>query len=330
MLHFLHMKLRWHWKRWPIALGVFLLSGANALAHEKWFVDEHAIPSGPPVFLRVDPIFAGAVIAFAVIAFLLATWVDRRMDGSRLMRWFDARMMSARISPHAVLGALLGASLMGAGLQHTLFAPSLLLPDTSWGAFLGVAEVGLGTLFLFLEPFYPELGMALILLFLAGLSIEPFWDQMEELLVVGAALFFICNETIREPWRRWNGPERRRLGYQAFRVFVGLNFLVLSMVKWLRPELALAVVAQYHVNFLAGLQVSDIQFVFFAAVIETLVALCILLRVAFRPAILVAFVFFTLSIFFLGFKELLGHLPIKATLFLFLVYGHWHEGEKKP
>lgn len=324
------MKRRWNWKRWPIALAVLLVSGANALAHEKWFVDEHAIQPGLPILSRVDPIFAIVSIAVAAVAFLAAAWLDRRMDGSRLTRWFDARMASARISPHAVLGALLGASLMGAGLQQTLFAPSLALPATFWGVFLGYVEVGLGTLLLFLEPFYPEFGIAVILLFLAGLSVVPFWDQMEELLFVGAAAFFICNETIRDPWKRWNTPERRRVGYQAFRVFVGLNFLILSMVKWLRPELAMQVVAEHHINFMAGLNVSDIQFVFFAGVIETLVALCILLRVAFRPALLAAFAFFTLSIFFLGFRELLGHLPIKAALFLLFVYGHWHKDEKKP
>lgn len=330
MLHCFHMKLRWNWKRWPIALAVFFFAGANALAHEKWFVDQYAIPPGPPVFMRVDPVFAVAAILVAAACFLAATWLDRRMDGSRLARWFDDRMVAARISPHAVIGALLGASFMGAGLQGTLFAPSLPLPATLFGSAVGVFEVGLGTLLLFLEPFYPEFAIGIILLFLAGLGIEPFWDLMEELLVVGVAVFFICNETRRLPWRKWNTPERRRLGYQIFRVLVGVNFLVLSTVKWLRPELAMAVVAEFHINFLAWLHVSDIQFVFLAAIIETLVALCILLRVAFRPAIIAAFVFFTLSIFFLGFRELLGHLPIKATLFLFFVYGHWHKDEQKP
>ncbi len=324
------MKLRWQWKRWPVALAVFLFAGADALAHEKWYVDAHAVPPGPPAFLRVDPVFAGVSVAIAIALFLLATWVDRRMDGSRLMRAFDERMARARISPHAVLGALLGASLMGAGLQQTLFSPNLALPATTWGAVLGIVEIGLGTLMLFLEPFYPELSVVLILLFLSGFTVLPFWDQMEELLIVGAAIFFICNETIRSPWKAWNTPERRRLGYQAFRVLVGLNFLVLSTVKWLRPELGLAVVARYHINFLAWLHVSDPQFVFLAAIVETMVALCILLRVAFRPALMAAFVFFTLSIFFLGFRELLGHLPIKAAIFLFFVYGHWHKDEAKP
>ncbi len=323
------MRLRWNWNRWPIAALVLLFSGASAFAHEKWYVDERTMPPGPPVFLRVDPMFALVAIAVAAALFLFAVWLDRRLDGSRLTRWVDARMTSARINPHAVLGALIGASLMGAGLQDMLFTPNLALPASLFGTVLMFVEVGLGTLFLFLEPFYPELSLILIVLFATGFTFLPTHDLLEELLVLGVAVFFITNETKRWPWRIWNTPERRRLGYQVFRILVGLNFLVLSSVKWLRPELALDIVGRYHINFLATLGVSDLQFVFFAAIVETAVALCILLRVAFRPAVMVAFIFFTLSIYFLGFRELLGHLPIKATLFLLFVYGHWHKGEQK-
>ncbi len=324
------MRFTWNWNRWPIAVAVLALCGANAWAHEKWFVDAGAIPPGPPVFLRVDPSFAIVALLAAAAFFLLVAWIDRRLDGSRLTRWFDTHLATARISPHSVLGALLGASLMGAGLQHTLFAPNLALPATTLGSALAFFETVLGTLFLFLEPFYPEFALALIGLFLAGFAVVSPWDLVEELLIVGAAVFFVCNERLRAPWRAWNTPERRRRGYQAFRVLAGINLLVLSTVKWLRPDLALEIIAERHLNFAAWLHVSDVQFVFLAAIVETLVALCILLRVAFRPAVLVAFAFFTLSIFFLGFRELLGHLPIKATLFLFFVYGHWHPDEKKP
>jgi len=110
---------------------------------------------------------------------------------------------------------------------------------------------------------------------------------------------------------------------------MGLGFLVLASVKWLHPEFAMAIVSEYRLNFLAPLGGTDAHFVFIAAVVETLVALAILLRVAFRPAVAVAFFFFLISIFFLGFTELLGHLQVKAGLFLFFLYGHWHRGERK-
>ncbi len=322
------MQLRWNWKRWPLAVIAFLLAGGSALAHEKWFVDAGAVPSGLPVFLRVDPVFAIITTIVCAAMFLAAVWIDRRLDGSRLARWADTRLLSAPFNPRTVLGVTIGVSLMGAGLQGTLFSPSLLLGGDSWSIALGIFQIALGALLLFLEPAYAELGFLLAVVFLAGLLVAPFWDLMEELFMLGAGLYLMTTGRGKALFQL-NAPELRRRAYHLFRILTGVNFLVLSGVKWFRPELALAIVEEYRLNFLHGLGLSDIQFVFLAAVIETLVALCILFRVAFRPAVLVAFMMFLISIFFLGPKELLGHLPVKAAMFLFFVYGHWHKGEQK-
>ena len=329
MLQYPPMVFHWNWNRWPLALAAFFVAGMNAFAHEKWFVDAHAMPAGLPVFLRVPAPFALALGGLAAAFFLALVWMDRRFDGSRLSRWIDTRIARMRLHPRTVLGALLGVSLMAAGLQGTLFSPNLAVSAGEWGWLILLFEIALGTLFLFFEPLYAEFGLLLIVLYLTGLAVVPAWDLAEELLILGAGVFFMTNEAARLPWRAWNTPERQRLGYHAFRLLAGANFLILAAVKWLRPELALDVVETYGINFLQFLQVSDVQFVYVAALVETLLALCILLRVAFRPALTVAFVFFTLSAYFLGFRELLGHLPIKATLFLFFVYGHWHKGEAK-
>lgn len=328
MLHFLHMKLRLNWKRWPFAAAAFVLAAVPAFAHEKWFVDHRAAGPSETVFALVSPAFAATIIVLAAAGFVLAAWLDRRFDGSRLSRWCDMKLAAFKFNPRTVLGVAIGVSLMGAGLKGTLFAPSLVLGGDPWSVALGMVQIGLGSLFLFLEPAYPELGALLILLFLAGLPVLPFWDLMEELFMVGAGILFLTGDAGR-PGVRPASPERTRMGYQAFRVLLGLGLLVLSTVKWLRPELTLAVVGEYHINFMAPLGAADAQFVFVSAVVETLIAACILLRVAFRPAVAVAFGFFLLSIFFLGFQELLGHLPVKAALFMMFLYGHWHKGESK-
>lgn len=322
------MQLRWKWNRWPLAVLALLLAGGNALAHEKWFVDDRVIPNGLPVFLRVDPTFAAVVVGIFAVLFLAAVWIDRRLDGSRLTRWIDARLTAAPFNPRTVLGVTIGVSLMGAGLHGTLFSPSLALGGDPWGVALGIFQITLGALLLFLEPAYAELGFLLAALFVAGFAAVPFWNLLEELFLFGAGLYLMTTGNGKALFHL-NAPELRRRAYHLFRILTGLNFLVLSGVKWLRPELALAIVEEYRLNFLFGLGMSDIQFVFLAAVIETIVALCILFRVAFRPAVLAAFMMFLVSIFFLGPKELLGHLPVKATMFLFFVYGHWHKGEQK-
>lgn len=329
MLHFPHMTLTWNWKRWPFAVLAFALAALPALAHEKWYVDHRGVEYARSVFSYVSPAFAAAVIVLAAAGFVAVAWVDRALDGSAFMRWFDRKLMSFAFNPRTVLGVCIGVSLMGAGLKGTLFAPSLVLGDDPWSVALGVAQIGLGSLFLFLEPAYSELGFLLGLLFLAGLPVLPFWDLMEELFMLGAAVFFLTSRSERTVWPPLQGPDAPRLGYQAFRILTGACFLVLSGVKWLHPEFGIAIVREYGINVFAGLGATDAQFIFIAAVVETFVALCILLRVAFRPAVAVAFGFFLVSIFFLGFQELLGHLPVKAALFMFFLYGHWHKGEKK-
>lgn len=310
-------------------MAALALAGAPALAHEKWYVDPGEYHGAVPDIFRVPTTAGVAIIIFAVALLVIAAALDRRHDGSKAARWIDAQLLRYKLKPRTLLGALIGVSLMGAGLQHTLFSPSLHLPITPYGFVLGAVSTALGTLLLFLEPLQPELGIVLALLFLAGLPILPFWDLMEELLILGTAVCLITAGSDRLPWKRWNTPERQRLGYQAFRILTGLNFLALASVKWLRPDLAIKLVEEYRLNFLAGAGLDAAVFVFLAAVIETLVAVCLLFRVAFRPAAAAAFFFFTVSIFALGFEELLGHLPIKAALFLFFIYGHWHTREQK-
>lgn len=312
-----------------MAALAFASAAAPALAHEKWYVDHRGVEFTRSVFSYVSPVFAAAIIILAAAAFLGVVWLDRRFDGSAAARWLDLKLVSYKFNPRTVLGVAIGVSLMGAGLQGTLFSPSLVLGGDPWSIALAMTQIALGSLFLFLEPAYSELGFLLVLLFLAGLPVVPFWDLMEELFMLGAGLFFLTTPSERTAWKPLLMPDTQRLGYQAFRIIVGLNFLVLSGVKWLHPEFAISLVGEYHINFLSAFGASDAHFVFIAAVVETVVALCILLRAAFRPAAAIGLLLFLISIYFFGFKELLGHLPVKAALFLFLVYGHWHKGEQK-
>ena len=327
MLHFPHMRLSWNWKRWPFAVAAFALAALPALAHEKWYPGTDTVPQGN-VFTYGSAPFAWTIIILAVAGFVGAAWLDRRFDGSRLSRWMDGKLAAFRFNPRTVLGVAIGVSLMGAGLNGTLFAPNLVLGGDPWSMALGIVQIGLGSLFLFLEPAYPELGLLLILLYLAGFTVLPAVDLIEEAFMIGAGILFMTGDAGR-PGVKPPSPERVRMGYQAFRVLMGVGFLVLSTVKWLHPELTLSVVSEYRINFLAPLGGTDAQFVFVSAVIETLIAMAILLRVAFRPAVAVAFFFFLISIYFLGFRELLGHLPVKAGLFMMFLYGHWHKGEKR-
>jgi len=329
MLHFLHMKLRWNWKRWPVAAAVLALAGANALAHEKWFIDEYAAHIPPPYIFTHATWFGAAVVLLAA-AVMVCFWLyERKVKVARHPGFLTKYLEKAHVHARVVLCVTIGAMLMAAGLQGYFFSPNLLLPDTGYGHFLGLAQIAIGTLFVFLTPLAQELGVLLAAIFLAGLPAVPFADLMEEMMYLGVAAFLFTSETEAHPWTLWHDHERERLGYHAMRVMVGLNFLLLSTVKWFRTDLAMTLVERFHLDFLSTFGIDAAHFVFMAAVVETCIGLAILLKVAMRPAIVTAFIFFMLTIYFLGFRELLGHLPIKSTLFILFLIGDWKKGEKR-
>jgi hypothetical protein len=70
-----------------------------------------------------------------------------------------------------------------------------------------------------------------------------------------------------------------------------------------------------------GAQPSREVFVLTAAVVETIVALCVTLGVFTRLLGIALMPVFTASVVFLGPLELIGHLPILGILFVFFVYG---------
>jgi uncharacterized membrane protein YphA (DoxX/SURF4 family) len=313
--------------RWPLVVAAFVLSALPVAAHEKWFVNPDEYHGAIPAMFQTPTTFGITAVLVAISVFAILWFVDRTYGGFGVSRGIQAFAERHRLNPRVILTTLMGVSLMGAGLQSTLFSPSLHLPDTTWGAALAVIEIALGTLLLFLEPIAIELGFLLACLYLFGFTVFPAPEMLEELLILGVAFYFISGPSARAPWRSFNTPERQRTGYQILRFLTGTSFLILASVKWTRPDLGIHLVGEYGINFVSGLGVDAATFVFFAALLETLIALAILLRVAFRAASLVALIFFTVSIYAFGFSELLGHLPIKAVLFLFLIEGHWHRDE---
>lgn len=321
--------LKFNWNRWPVALAAFLFAGLPALAHEKWFVDEHVtyFPK-PEVFTEPTP-FGAIVMVLACAVFAGFWWYERKGPASRhpsfLKPWIERVHVHARI----VLSTVIGVMLMGAGLQGYFFAPNLVLPDTAYGHALSIAQITLGSLFIFISPLLAELGIGLGLLYLAGFFAIPVSGMAEELMFLGIAVFFMTSETEKPVLKARNTQEVERQGYHFMRIMVGLNFLILSGVKWFRPDLAMEIVDANQLNFMAWSGLTTAQFVFCAAVVETFVALAILCKVAMRPAVIAAFSVFMVTIYVLGFRELLGHLPIKSTLLILFLLGDWKKGESR-
>lgn len=289
-------------------------------AHEKWYADEGIMHSSKPVFFSELTLFGVIVVGIALAVLVTLYLLDRKYEKAKWMRRFD-RIADMRMEGKTVLVAMLGASLMGAGLQQTYLVPNLALPSTSWGFFLLTVSILLGILFIFFLRYSAELAVALVLFWFAGFTLFSASAMMEELLFIAIATYLITQETGRQPWKKWNTAEMRRKGYAAFRVLLGLAFIILSFVKWLRPDLGITLVDAYGINFIAPLGFDSGHFIFFAAVTELFIGLAILLRIFLRPVAVIGIVIFNASVFVFGFPELLGHLPIKAALFLLFIHG---------
>jgi len=296
------------------------LAATPALAHEKWYADEGVLYSAKPIIFAEITAFGVIVAGLAFVIFVVLYLLDRKYEKLKWLRKFD-RLAKMHLEAKTVLVALLGASLMGAGLLQTYLVLNLQLPDTSWGFILLTVSILLGILFMFFVHFSAELGIVLALFWLAGFTLFPVSAMLEELLFLAIAVYLITQEAGHKPWKKFNTAEIRRKGYHAFRILLGLAFIVLSFVKWLRPDLGITLVDEYGINFIAGLGFDSAHFLFFAAVTELFIGLAILFRVFLRPVAIVGIFIFSASIFVFGFPELLGHLPIKASLFMLFVYG---------
>lgn len=299
---------------------VALLAATPVFAHEKWYADESFVYSSKPIIFAEPTAFGVIVTGIAFVILVTLYLLDRKYQHARWMRKFD-KLGEMNLEAKTVLVALLGASLMGAGLQQTYFVPNLALPDTAWGFFLLTVSIVLGILLMFFLRLSAELGVALALFWLAGFTLFSPSAMFEELLFLAIAVYLITQETSHKPWKQWNTAEMKRKGYAAFRVLLGLAFIILSFVKWLRPDLGITLVDQYGINFAAPFGFDSAHFLFFAATTELFIGLAILYRIFLRPIALLGIFVFSASIFVFGFPELLGHLPIKGALFLLFIHG---------
>lgn len=90
--------------------------------------------------------------------------------------------------------------------------------------------------------------------------------------------------------------------------------------KLLNPGLAQAFLERFpHFNIARFLGVSDPQFAFFAGTVEFVIGAVLISGRLTRPVAAIGAAMFTATLFFLGWPELLGHLPFYGILFLLFI-----------
>jgi uncharacterized membrane protein YphA (DoxX/SURF4 family) len=292
------------------------------LLHVKWFTD----PSAGKLFSFAQP----EVIVWIVIALLLvltASILDRKIPGPKKAFLKKVKKWDGEIV--GVFQVLLGASLIGAALKGSLLVPHFeLLGDDIFKWLQIVAGLLLAL------NLWPFVGAAIVILcFLAAAALFGVVEVMDYLNLVGAALFIII-------WRNKKYKGRQELAVKILAFLSGVTLVVLAFSeKILQPQMALEFLDNYDFNFMQSIALfTDELFVLSTGVMEMVFGL--ILALGFIPRINIA----VLALFFLatngymflsghvddGITELVGHLPVIATVIVVLAFGagKWKKGRK--
>ncbi|MDB5078451.1 MAG: hypothetical protein JWP00_375 [Chloroflexi bacterium] len=319
--------------------GLVNLTGV-ASAHEKWFVDN------PHSFhVNLGLLFSWPVLAAVLIsgaAFGLVKWADQQYQ-KRVLDHKPAKNNLAGIQEerlqklYAYLPMLLAfhlaVPLLVNGFQLQLFAPNLKMTPSLLSGALSLAEF-LIALALIYGAFTDLAALGLIGLYAAGLVLGPFIGiqpifLLEHLFLVGIAFFLYVFG--RGPFsvdallERKTRPNRRMVRYAlpVLRWTTGLSLILLALTeKLLNPALAEYFLAnKIDFNLGGSIGISDLWFTYLAGIVEFTFGVLLISGALPRLVVMVAWVPFNLTLPFLGWVELAGHLPVYGIMLVLLILG---------
>ncbi|HUP00400.1 MAG TPA: DoxX protein [Gemmatimonadota bacterium] len=308
----------------------------TAAAHERWFVSDQGLPTRWGDLLRPEGyVPVGIAVLCAAAVYVLWVRCGRRplLPGPLALGATPERLAVTMGWVPLLLAVHTAVPLLVSGVQGQLFAPNLemLLPAS---AFVGLAEVAIALLLFYgLFARYAALGLAgiwVIGAFLFGPSL-----LIEQVIFLGiAAFFWIVGRgpiAVDRLFGDWAGARVALLPYAvpALRVATGLGIVWLAFTeKLLNLPLALRFVEAYpFVNFAAGLglPITDVAFILAAGTVELLAGILLVSGAFPRIVILLLWLPFNLTLTVFGWRELVGHLPIYATLAIVLFWGRGGE-----
>ncbi|HVE62889.1 MAG TPA: hypothetical protein VNB94_03700 [Mycobacteriales bacterium] len=288
---------------------------AAVLAHESWFVRD---PRRFPVeYDRLNDVPTLIAVSLALVSCLVFWYVDRRWGEPRLRR-LD---LLVRLRPWLprLLGLHAGFALLGTALDGGYLAPSMRLTEGPAGRVLVVVEVVTAAMLItgIRRP------AAAALLVAAGAIGIPFYGLLpilERADLLGAAVYLAFARG-----RGATPQERAEVNPTAatvMRVLTGVALMLLAFSeKLLNPGLARAFLeleSSFNIYEQLGIFTTD-QFIWTAAAIElTLGALLLSGRLPRLTVVLVG-IPFNATLPLLGWRELIGHLPVYGVLLVVLI-----------
>src|SRR5215212_2616518 len=309
------------------------------ILHERWFTDETKFPVQFATWSTPDSLIpsaiAGGVTAIATVIY--------RARGHRTvvpgpvslgMPWENYVRLLTWVP--LVIGVHMGVTLMVSGVSRQLFIPNLLLPVNLLGGVLGMIEIAIALAFIYGALARPA-AAALALTWLVGMIVFGPLRLLEHTEIFGIAFFLFV--TGRGPLafdmvlHRLHKPLPRLIPYAVpvLRVSLGIGLTLVALTEkiWNVP-MGLQFLSEHNFNFFPyiGLAIDNRQFLLLAGTIELVVGLMLITGSYVRLVIIVTLIPFNLSLPFMGWRELVGHLPTYGILALLLLWGDEKTGEK--
>ena len=296
--------------------------------HVRWFTPEG--PYWDPILSRFVswPVLLALLIVAATVGGLALA--QRRLGDPLWPR--PAVFQRLETAAPAILGVQTAITMIYMATQLRLFVPNIELPRDALGVL--VAGVVIIAAFTFITGVLTRLGaLATIGLFGLGFVFGTWYEALEQVIFVGIAFYLVA--VGRGVARFDSGDEEDRsaasdrlLPYAlpVLRICAGTSILLLGLSeKLLAPDLGVAFLGEYpHFNVARELGLTwftDERFVYAAGIVEVVAGAALLSGLLTRVVILGLWIPFNLGIPFLPPTELIGHLPILATIYILLVRG---------
>jgi hypothetical protein len=308
--------------------------------HERWFTDESRFPVQWGTWSSSNSLVP---IAVAVGITLIATAIYRAQGRRSVvpgpvslgMPWDNYVRLLTWVP--LVIGVHMGVTLLVSGVSRQLFVPNLELPVNLLGGVLGMVEIAIALSFIYGALARPA-AAALGLLWLIGMLVFGPLRLIEHTEIPGIAFFLFA--TGRGPLAfdmalyRLNKPVSSLIPFAVpvLRIALGVGLTLVAFTEkiWNIP-MGLAFLADHHFNFFPYIGmpgIDDTKFLLIAGTVELLVGLMLIAGTYVRLIIIVTLIPFNLTLPFLGWRELVGHLPTYGILALLLLWGDERPGEE--
>jgi len=302
------------------------------LLHERWFVSrQHPVDFSQLLTARTAVPIAIAVVATSVAVFAWRARGRREIVPGPLQLGMDWENYQRLLSwTPLVIGLHTAVPLLVAGVQLQLFVPNLSLPYNFFGGLIALAEIVIALCFLYGAATRIGAALLAVIWFVGAIWFGPLL-LLEHALFLGVAFFmFVMGRgpaAIDMALLRFHRPIEQLVprAVPALRVLTGIGIVVLAFTEklWNVP-MGVEFLERYPLNFFPAIGfegIGDADFILIAGTIELTFGLLLISGAFVRLMTLILWVPFNLTLPFLGWRELVGHLPIYGIMALMVIWG---------